>query len=111
MSGGIQGIDTKGIEKILAKFSNKQIITGIIIGIAITGSFFILQNVFFDDPIIIETINEKQIIRTPGIENPPTSIKVLKTDDGYSVNIVDYISFFESTIAYEKVAEKIIQSP
>ena len=46
MSGGIQGIDTKGIEKIIAKSRRKQTIIGICIALTITGTFFILQNVF-----------------------------------------------------------------
>jgi len=93
MSGGIQGIDTKGIEKILAKSINKQIITGIIIGIAIAGTFFILQNVFFNDPIVIESFIENREIQFPVPETQPTSVEILKTDNGYTVNIVEHVFF------------------
>lgn len=47
MSGGMQGIDTNEIEKILAKSRRKQTIIGICIGLAIAATFFIMQNVFY----------------------------------------------------------------
>jgi len=117
MSGGIQGIDKKVMEKTLVKFSKKQINIGIIgivigvIGIGIAGASLILPNFLSDDTIIIERTIENKEIQLPAAETPPTSIEVLKTDDGYALSIIEYFSVSESTVTNGKVAEKIIQSP
>jgi len=110
MSGGIQGIDTNVTKKIHAISRKEQIMLTICIGLAIGGTYFILQNVFFNDPIVIERTIEVHEIRLSGPETPSTSVEILKTDDEDAVNIVDYAAFDEK-VEIKKVGEKIIQSP
>jgi len=110
MSGGIQGIDTKGIEKKLDKSGKKYAIITICAAFAIGIAILFLQDVFFNDPIVIERTIDTKELQLQGPEIPSTSVEIPKTDDGDPINPVDSIPFNEKVVT-QKVAEKIIQSP